>query len=74
MFVGSERGSVAHLQNAGLPEEQARPLFQQLAVAVDYIHRMGIANRDIKLDNVLLHRHVRETLKSQNSETLLCAP
>ncbi len=32
-----------------MPEAQCRRLFQQLAVAVDYCHRLGIANRDIKV-------------------------
>ena len=32
-----------------VPEADARLLFQQLIVAVDYIHRLGIANRDIKV-------------------------
>jgi serine/threonine-protein kinase SRK2 len=34
---------------AGISEAEARRLFQQLIVAVDYCHRMGIANRDIKV-------------------------
>ena len=34
---------------AGISEAEARRLFQQLMVAVDYCHRMGIANRDIKV-------------------------
>ncbi|CAK0733351.1 hypothetical protein CVIRNUC_000261 [Coccomyxa viridis] len=38
----------------GLPESEARGIFQQLILAVDYCHRMGVANRDIKLENVLL--------------------
>lgn len=29
-------------------------LFQQLLLAVDYCHKMGVANRDTKLENVLL--------------------
>ena len=33
----------------GLPEDTARWLFPQLIVAVDYCHRLGIANRDIKV-------------------------
>ncbi len=37
-----------------MPESECRRLFQQLTVAVDYCHRLGIANRDIKLDNLLL--------------------
>jgi serine/threonine-protein kinase SRK2 len=38
-----------------MSEDDARWIFQQLIVAVDYCHRLGIANRDIKLDNMLLH-------------------
>ena len=37
-----------HHRVFGLPESQARWLFQQLMVAVDYCHRLGIVNRDIK--------------------------
>ena len=37
------------LQGQALPEPAARALFQQLMVAVDYCHRLGIANRDIKV-------------------------
>ena len=48
-----------HRQGQALPEDVARLFFQQIMVAVDYSHRMGVANRDIKLDNILLHRQVR---------------
>ncbi|KAI8474560.1 MAG: kinase-like domain-containing protein [Monoraphidium minutum] len=37
-----------------LKESVARWFFQQLVFAVDYCHRKGVANRDIKLDNLLL--------------------
>lgn len=37
------------LQMDGLPEEDARWLFQQLMVALDMIHRLGIVNRDVKV-------------------------
>jgi len=33
----------------GINEADGRRLFQQLMVAVDYCHGMGIANRDIKV-------------------------
>ena len=33
---------------------QARQLFQQLIIAVDFCHRKGISNRDLKAENVLL--------------------
>ena len=42
-------------QVMGCPEDEARWFFQQFIIGLDYCHRMGIANRDIKLDNILLH-------------------
>lgn len=44
-------------KNGRLPEHQARYFFQQLILGVDYCHQMGVANRDIKLENILL-QHV----------------
>ncbi|KAK9793436.1 hypothetical protein WJX73_000668 [Symbiochloris irregularis] len=38
----------------GLPEHYVQSLFQQLIVALDFAHELGVANRDIKLENVLL--------------------
>lgn len=56
---GGDLASYVHRHatpRAGIPEEEARTLFQQVLVAVDYCHQLGIALRDIKLDNVLVHR------------------
>lgn len=39
----------------GMPEGDAAWFMQQLVCAVDFCHRLGIANRDVKLDNMLLH-------------------
>ena len=39
----------------GLDEGKARWFFQQLVLALDYCHKMNISNRDIKLENTLLH-------------------
>ena len=47
--------SLVRLQIYGCSEEEARWFFQQFIIGLDYCHRMGIANRDIKLDNILLH-------------------
>lgn len=41
-------------QRQRLKEPLARWFFQQLLLAVDYCHRKGVANRDIKLENTLL--------------------
>jgi serine/threonine-protein kinase SRK2 len=44
-----------YVQRQGrLMEAVARWFFQQLVVGVDYCHRKGVANRDIKLENTLL--------------------
>lgn len=49
-----------HVQKQrALPEHQARWLFQQLILAVDYCHSSGVSNRDIKLDNILLDKSMR---------------
>lgn len=37
-----------------LKEAVARWFFQQLLIGVDYCHKKGVANRDIKLENTLL--------------------
>ena len=39
---------------SGLSEGDARHFFQQLVVAVEFAHELGVANRDIKLENTLL--------------------
>ncbi|KAH7617255.1 putative Serine/threonine-protein kinase SRK2C [Nannochloris sp. 'desiccata'] len=38
-----------------LAESEARNYFQQLMLAVDYCHKMGVSSRDIKPDNILLN-------------------
>ncbi|DBA77617.1 TPA: hypothetical protein ACH3X1_009416 [Trebouxia sp. C0004] len=39
-----------------LPEDEARWIFQQLLIGLDYCHKKGVANRDLKLENLLLDR------------------
>lgn len=43
------------LYSRGLDESKARWFFQQLILGMDYCHKMNISNRDIKLENTLLH-------------------
>lgn len=49
-------GSLFHyVQKQGkLKEAVARWFFQQLIIGVEYCHKRGVANRDIKLENTLL--------------------
>jgi serine/threonine-protein kinase SRK2 len=51
------------LQRNGLSEDNARWFFQQLIVGVDYLHKMGVAYRDIKLENTLLDNSPRPLVK-----------
>lgn len=43
------------IDNAPLPEKQAKVLFKDLLEAVGYIHTLGIIHRDIKLENVMIN-------------------
>jgi serine/threonine-protein kinase SRK2 len=47
----------------GLKEDSARWLFQQLILAVDFCHKMGVVNRDIKLENILLSGKDKKMVK-----------
>jgi serine/threonine-protein kinase SRK2 len=47
----------------GLAEEDARWFFQQIVVAVDYCHKLGVCSRDIKLENTLLDSSPRPLVK-----------
>jgi hypothetical protein len=38
----------------GLDEDEARWLFQQLILGVDFCHKMNVCIRDIKVENILL--------------------
>ena len=46
----------------GLPEADARWYFQQLVCALEYCHAMGVASRDVKLENTLLDGDVERPL------------
>lgn len=47
---------IARKPHCRLPEDQARWIFQQLLIGLDYCHKKGVANRDLKLENLLLDR------------------
>ena len=50
------KGTVQDLvtQMNGLGEKDARQVVRQICLAVSYIHSLGIAHRDLKLENIML--------------------
>ena len=50
---GGDLGEVV-AQSGGLPEDRARHYFRHIMNAVSYIHELGVAHRDIKLENILV--------------------
>lgn len=54
---------LVHFKSCCLKQDCCRWFFQQLIVGVDYLHRMEIASRDIKLENTLLDTSPRPLVK-----------
>lgn len=46
-----------------LGEEESRTLFRQMIDAVDYLHSMDVAHRDLKLENILLSNDSKDQIK-----------
>lgn len=44
-------------QKRRLSEDESKRIFFQLVQSIDYLHIMGVAHRDIKLENVLFNDH-----------------
>ena len=51
---------------APIPEEQARGIFAECVAALRHMHRMGVAHRDIKLENIMF--------SAQGGAAALCPP
>lgn len=47
-----------NLVGSGLPEDLARWFFQQIVLALEFMHMKGVANRDLKLENTLVDRSI----------------
>ncbi|CAG9326659.1 unnamed protein product [Blepharisma stoltei] len=45
------------MPNRKLNEDEGRRIFGQILSAVDYCHSLGIAHRDIKLENILIDKY-----------------
>ena len=43
-------------RDGAMPEYDARPIFRQVCEGVGYCHTQGVCHRDIKPDNILIHK------------------
>lgn len=58
-------------KNGAIPEWMARPILRQVGDALNYMHSLGIAHRDIKLENILLDKWKNPKL-TDFSYSLIC--
>lgn len=47
------------LKETKFAESRARSIFQQLILAIDYLHSRKVSHRDLKLENILIDEHDR---------------
>ena len=58
----------------GLSEDEARWFFQQLVLGLDYCHKMGIVNRDIKLEVSQPPGRLLLNASALHAQLYICAP
>lgn len=61
MLEYAEGGDALHYVQAtgAMPEEQAKSWVAQITSAVTYMHELGLAHRDLKLENLLLSNDLK---------------
>ena len=64
-FFDWQGGDMFHYvrRRGGLAEDEARWFFQQVILALEYAHEIGVSIRDIKLENTLIDRSKRPQVK-----------
>ena len=57
VFMELAKGDAIDMLKSGpLKESKAQPMFKQISTALEYMHDLGIAHRDLKCENVLLYK------------------
>lgn len=59
-YVGEENLHDYVLNNHCLPEDRARWYTQQIVTTLDYTHKMGVCNRDVKLNNYVIRNPISD--------------
>lgn len=60
---GGDLGRLFEIQSGGFKESDARDYMWQIFLALNYLHKKGIAHRDIKPENFLITDHASSQLK-----------
>jgi len=55
------------VNNDGLPEQEAARIFHQITSSILYCHKNCICHRDLKPDNFMLSKKVKDVNKKTNS-------
>lgn len=70
----ADRGSLL-VQKAAttepIPEDEARRVFAQIAEALEYLHSLDIAHRDVKPENIMMFSDGRAVLADYSASTIL---
>lgn len=43
-----------------MSEEIVKPLFKQLVSAIDYMHKLGLVHRDLRIENIIINEMTKE--------------
>lgn len=43
-----------------LPEERVKLIFKQLALAINYMHKLGLVHRDLRIENIIINENTNE--------------
>ena len=43
-----------------LSEDIVKPLFKQLVSAIDYMHKLGLVHRDLRIENIIINEQTKE--------------
>lgn len=55
-LAGGDLGNYAKKRKYDFSEEEVRIILYQITKGIDYLHKYGVAHRDLKPDNIMLHK------------------
>jgi Ca2+-binding EF-hand superfamily protein len=55
-LAGGDLGNYSKKRKYDFSEEEVRIIIYQITQGIDYLHKYGVAHRDLKPDNIMLHK------------------